>query len=127
MPKTVLIVDDHPGFRRSARRLLEAEGYAVVAEAPDATTALRLVDELAPDVVLLDVRLPDGDGFTLASRLCKTEASPAVVLVSSHDRLDFGDEIADSPASGFITKVELSAETLETALHRRRIPPGSVA
>ena len=66
MCKTVLIVDDHPSFRASARRMLEADGYQVVGEAADASSAVDAVRELQPDVVLLDIRLPDADGFQVA-------------------------------------------------------------
>ena len=69
MAATVLIVDDHPGFRAAARRLLELEGYVVVGEAVDGMTALDAVHELRPEVVLLDVQLPDIDGFEVAERL----------------------------------------------------------
>lgn len=116
MARTVLIVDDHAGFRRTARRMLESEGYAVVGEAPDARSAEAMVQELDPEVVLLDIRLPDGDGFELAPRLERNGRGPAIVLVSSHDRSDFGAEIAASPALGFIAKAELSGESLEAAL-----------
>ena len=66
---TVLIVDDHDGFRDSARALLEAEGFAVVGDAADGATAVAAVERLRPDVVLVDVQLPDVDGFTVAGRL----------------------------------------------------------
>jgi DNA-binding NarL/FixJ family response regulator len=116
MARTVLIVDDHAGFRRSARRMLEASGYDVVGEAPNGRSAEEMASELRPDVVLLDVRLPDSDGFTVAARLERNGDGPAVVLVSSHDQADFGAEIAASPARGFIAKAELSGERLEAAL-----------
>ena len=68
---TVLIVDDHPSFRASARMLLEAEGFEVIGEAEDAASALRATSELRPDLVLLDVQLPDGDGFSVAEQLTR--------------------------------------------------------
>ena len=96
--------------------MLEAEGYEVVGEAPDAQSAEVMVHELDPEVVILDVRLPDGDGFELAPRLKPNGGGPAIVLVSSHDQSDFGAEIAASPALGFIAKGDLSRESLEAAL-----------
>ena len=116
MARTVLIVDDHAGFRRTARRMLEAEGYEIVGEAQDARSAEAMARELEPEVVLLDIGLPDGDGFELAPRLRPNGRGPAVVLVSSHDRSDFGAEIAASPALGFIAKGELSGKSLEAVL-----------
>jgi DNA-binding NarL/FixJ family response regulator len=110
--RTVLIVDDHPSFRASARRMLEADGYEVVGEAVDGTSAVAAARELHPDVVLLDIRLPDLDGFQVAERLAVNGESPAIVLTSSRDRSDFGDDIDACPAHGFIPKSELSAEAI---------------
>ena len=112
MPKTVLIVDDHPGFRASARRMLEAGGYAVVGEAGDGEEAIAAAEALAPDLVLLDVQLPGADGFEVAARLQALGRAPEVVLTSSRDRADFGEAIAESPARGFIAKAELCAPAL---------------
>jgi len=112
MPKSVLIVDDHPGFRASARRMLEASGYAVVGEAGDGEAAVAAAGELSPDLVLLDVQLPDLDGFEVAARLQGLERAPDVVLTSSRDRADFGDAVSESPARGFIAKAELSGQAL---------------
>jgi DNA-binding NarL/FixJ family response regulator len=109
---TVLIVDDHDGFRESARSLLERHGLAIVGEARDGASALRSAGELRPDVVLLDVQLPDGDGFEVAARLAELEDAPAVVLISSRDRTDFGPLVAESGARGFIAKAELSGERI---------------
>ena len=111
MSTSVLIVDDHPSFRASARRMLEASGYAVVGEAADGAAAIAAARELDPDLVLLDVQLPDIDGFEVAERLALGSA-PDVVLTSSRDSADFGTAIAESPARGFIAKAELSGATL---------------
>src|SRR5436305_2931826 len=102
MGKSVLIVDDHPSFRASAKRMLEADGYEVVGQAADGASAIEAARELRPEVVLLDVRLPDLDGFQVAERLAAQGAGPAVVLTSSRDRSDFASEIAASPVRGFI-------------------------
>ena len=110
-------MDDHPSFRASARALLQAEGFEVVGEAADGAEALRAVEELHPDVVLLDVQLPDTDGFDVAARLTRQNASaPAVVLTSSRDGSDFGPLVKYSGARGFVPKAELSAEALATLL-----------
>ncbi len=112
MGKTVLIVDDHPSFRASARRMLEADGYDVVGEAADGISAIDAVRELQPDVVLLDIRLPDVDGFQVTERITANGTASAVVLTSSRDRSDFGYDIVRSAAHGFIPKSELSAEAI---------------
>ncbi|MBD0290594.1 MAG: response regulator transcription factor [Thermoleophilia bacterium] len=113
MPHTVLIVDDHPSFRTTARTLLEAEGYDVVGEAETGVQALRLAKELDPEVVLLDVQLPDFDGFEVAARLTAQNGRvPHVVLTSSRDASDFGPLVAESGARGFVPKGELSGGAL---------------
>ncbi len=116
MAASVLIVDDHPGFRATARRLLESEGYAVVGEAADGAGALIAAHELDPDVVLLDVQLPDLDGFAVAGRLTDRGARAAIVLVSSRDGADYGSLASDSGARGFIAKSDLSGAALEALL-----------
>jgi DNA-binding NarL/FixJ family response regulator len=115
--KTVLIVDDHPSFRASARRMLEADGYDVVGEAADGGAALTAVKRLLPELVLLDVRLPGMDGFGVARRLIDSDGHvPQIVLVSSHDSADLGDAIGASGARGFIPKGELTGAALAALL-----------
>jgi DNA-binding NarL/FixJ family response regulator len=117
MATTVLIVDDHASFRASAREVLEAEGFAVVGEARDGTSGVELAQELHPDVVLLDVQLPDIDGFDVAAQLAALNGSaPAVVLTSSRDPSDYGSLIAESGARGFIPKGELSGAAVRALL-----------
>ena len=116
MGMTVLIVDDHPSFRASARELLEAEGYEIVGEAENGTTALRAVKELKPDLVLLDVQLPDMDGFEVAEQLCKLADPPAVVLTSSRDSADYGRCIEICGATGFVPKADLSGAAIAALL-----------
>jgi len=116
MATTVLIVDDHPSFRASARLLLECEGFEVVGEAEDGLSAVRAAKALAPNLVLLDVQLPDIDGFEVAARLVANGSAPAIVLTSSRDVEDLGP-LADSAAvRGFVPKSELSGAALEALL-----------
>ncbi len=105
---SVLIVDDHPSFRASARALLESEGFDVIGEAQDGHGAIEAARELHPDVVLLDVQLPDIDGFEVATRLAGETPSPTVILVSSRDGSDFGRLVAASGARGFVPKGDLT-------------------
>ena len=116
VPMSVLIVDDHPSFRGTARALLEEEGFDVVGEAEDGTSAIRAAQQLRPDVILLDVQLPDIDGFEVASRLTRNGSGPMVVLTSSRDFADFGQLVADSGAIGFVPKAELSGAALSALL-----------
>ena len=116
VPRTVLVVDDHPSFRATAQAVLEAEGFVVVGEAASGPEALERAAELRPDVVLLDVQLPGLDGFEVAARLGANGSRPAVVLVSSRDATDYGDLIARSGARGFIPKAELSGASIRALL-----------
>jgi CheY-like chemotaxis protein len=112
MRTTVLIVDDHDGFRESASALLEAEGFAVVGEAAEVVGALAAVERLRPDVVLLDVQLPGVDGFTIAERLASVPDPPTVVLISSREAAAYGPRLLTAPARGFLVKRELSGASL---------------
>ena len=115
----VLIVDDHAGFRASARRMLEADGFEVVAEAGTGAEALLAADSWKPQLVLLDVHLPDVQGFDVAERLTVNGSAPAVVLTSSHEASDFGPLVERSGARGFIAKSDLSGEALRRLLDDR--------
>ena len=111
---TVLIVDDHPSFRACARAILEADGFSVIGEAEDGQGALSALDALSPDVVLLDVQLPDMDGFAVLERL--GPARPQVVLVSSREASDYNGLIRSSGARGFIAKAELTGAAVRFLL-----------
>jgi DNA-binding NarL/FixJ family response regulator len=116
MSPTVLIVDDHPSFRASARVLLEAEGFDVVGEAADGATGVSEAHRLHPEVVLLDVQLPDMDGFQVAGKLTNGGGGPMVILVSSRDSSDFGPLVARCGACGFVPKAELSGQRIQELL-----------
>jgi CheY-like chemotaxis protein len=116
MSVAVLIVDDNARFRERARRRLEADGYTIVAEATDGASALEAARRHRPDVVLLDVGLPDVSGLSVAERLVGEPEPPAVVLTSTHHESDFGDGVARSGAVGFVPKAHLSGETLAAVL-----------
>jgi DNA-binding NarL/FixJ family response regulator len=119
----VLIVDDHAPFRSIARRVLTADGFLVVGEAADGAEAIRACGELHPDLVLLDVQLPDTDGFVVAAVLTTRIDPPAVVLVSSRSRLDYGSRIENSRARGYIAKAELSGDAVRRLLFPNPVPP----
>jgi DNA-binding NarL/FixJ family response regulator len=116
MGVTVLIVDDHPSFRASARTLLEAEGYEVVGEAETGAGAMSATEKLHPDLVLLDIQLPDVDGFEIAERLQELEDPPEVILTSSRDGADYGRCIECSGARGFVPKADLSGAAIAALL-----------
>lgn len=117
MPRTVLIVDDHPSFRASARAVLESGEFLVVGEAADGATALQAVRDLRPEVILLDVQLPDMEGFDVCRAIEEGNGwAPSIVLVSSRDMADYGDLITSSCAVGFLPKAELSSEAVSALL-----------
>jgi DNA-binding NarL/FixJ family response regulator len=114
--KSVLIVDDHAGFRTFARRLLESSGFVVAGEAEDGGRALLATQELEPDVILLDIKLPDVDGFEVARRLARSGCSSSVVLVSNREAADYREELGLSDVAGFIEKEKLTGLRLHSIL-----------
>jgi DNA-binding NarL/FixJ family response regulator len=112
----VMIVDDNARFRARARLQLEADGYRVIGEAADGGSALLAARRLRPDVVLLDVQLPDMSGLAVAEQLVREPQPPAVVLTSTHDATDFGERLARCGACGFVPKEELTGDRLAALL-----------
>jgi DNA-binding NarL/FixJ family response regulator len=115
---TVLIVDDHPTFRRFARRLLEDAGFDVVGEAEDGAEAIEAARDLNPQAVLLDVLLPDRSGLEVAAELAVTLAASAVVLTSSRSASDLGVALEEAPARGFIAKSDFSGGAFAELVER---------
>jgi CheY-like chemotaxis protein len=117
MCRRVLIVDDNSDFRAAARQLLERNGgFVIVAEAGSGNGALQEAETHCPDLALVDLQLPDFDGFEVAEKLCRLNPAPRVILTSSLDGSDFGALIIGSPAVGFIPKGDLSAVAIEALL-----------
>lgn len=115
---TILIVDDHAGFRVQARALLEAEGFSVIGEAVDAASGLEAARSLRPDLVLLDIGLPDTDGFEVARELAFTGPPPFVVLTSTREAGEYGPRMMTSGVLGFIPKDELSGPVIRALVAR---------
>jgi DNA-binding NarL/FixJ family response regulator len=114
--RRLLIIDDHAEFRSLARAVLEAEGFDVVGEAEDGESGVAQSARLRPDVVLLDVQLPDLDGFDVVDRLTAGGDVPEVILTSSRDPSAYRRRLASSSARGFVPKSDLSGEALDTLL-----------
>jgi DNA-binding NarL/FixJ family response regulator len=113
-----VIVDDSPLFLESATDLLEREGLEVVGVASNSAEAIRLLEELRPDVTLVDIDLGDEDGFELARRLGENSPRSKIILVSTHSEEDLAHLIATSPAIGFVSKTRLSAQAIRDTLER---------
>ncbi len=113
----ILIVDDHDGFRRFVRGLLEAAGFTV-AEAATGAEATEAARAVRPGLVLLDIQLPDFDGFEVARRLAAQAGGPVVVLTSTREARDYGARITSSPAAGFLPKDQLSGAAVRRFLAR---------
>jgi DNA-binding NarL/FixJ family response regulator len=111
---SVLLIDDDPAFRRLARRTLARTPMTVVGEANTAASGASAARELKPDVVLVDVGLPDGDGITLARELAGLPWGPRIVLTSVDP--DAADEVERVGAHGFIPKHELPGRGIQMML-----------
>ena len=118
MRPTVLMVDDHHGFRTRARAMLEAHGFDVVGEASDGPSAVAAADRLRPDLALVDINLPGLDGFAVAAAIRAAGTAETIVLTSGREAADFGGRVAGSAADGFIPKAELSGDGLLALLRR---------
>jgi DNA-binding NarL/FixJ family response regulator len=122
-----LIVDDSPAFLAAARNLLERQGLTVVGVATTIAECLRRVDELAPDVILVDIDLGTDSGFELARRLARRGIRADVIFISMHPADDYGELIATSGAAGFLSKSDLSRAAVERALIGPTQPPSREA
>ena len=113
-PLRCLIIDDNPRFLDTARRLLERDHVTVVGVGSNGDDAMRLADELRPDVTLIDIDLGAENGFAVTRRLAQLERAPAgkLILISTHAENDFADLIAASPAIGYVQKSALSAQAI---------------
>lgn len=116
MRPRIVIVDDDPAFLATVREVLEAEGFVVAGEALTGLDGVAVAAEVDPDLVLVDVNLPDIDGFEVANRLADLAAAPLVVLTSIRSAVDFGGLIASSGARAFVTKADISGEALAALL-----------
>jgi CheY-like chemotaxis protein len=116
-----IIVDDNPAFIKVAARLLARGDISVIGIASTIAEALQRVEELAPDVTLVDVDLAGESGFELARKLHRQHrhASPKVILISAHSEPEFADMIAASPAVGFLPKEDLTPGAVHDLLGRR--------
>jgi len=112
MRTTVLLVDDHAGFRARAKALLEAEGFDVVGEAADGRSGVATAERLRPDVALVDVQLPDIDGFEVAAQLRAAATARRIILISGREETEYGDQVAQSAAHGFVAKADLTGDRL---------------
>jgi DNA-binding NarL/FixJ family response regulator len=113
---TILIIDDHTGFRAQARAMLEADGFTVVGEADDGASGLAAARSIRPDLVLLDIGLPDIEGFDVARELAVDGPPPLVVLTSSREASSYGPRLEHSHVLGFIPKDELSGAAIRALL-----------
>lgn len=108
-----LVVDDQPSFCEWARAWLETVGFEVVGCEGSGESALEAARVLRPELVLLDIQLPDLDGFQVAARLARLSDPPIVILISARDAPDHGRHLRDAPVRGFIQKADLSMTTLD--------------
>lgn len=116
--RTVLVVDDHAGFRARTRRLLERDRIRVVEAADGAHGIARAAEEL-PDLVLLDIHLPDMSGFDAAAAMRRADPAARILLISTHPPNEYAEQTARSAADGFVDKAELSVDVIAALLAAR--------
>lgn len=114
--RSVLVVDDHEGFRTSARAWLTSEGFTVVGESPTGEDALRDVGDLMPDLVLLDLNLPGMSGLDVAAELAASAGGPAVIIISSDAEAGSDPLVQAAPVAGFLAKRDLACDAIDTLL-----------
>jgi CheY-like chemotaxis protein len=119
MAVSVLVVDDNQSFLDASCALLRREGLEVLGVASTSAEAVRRVEEVRPDVVLVDINLAGESGFDLARQLLQADHSRGsiVILTSTLAEADLGELIAESPATGFLAKPELSADAIRRILN----------
>ena len=116
MRRRILVIDDNVAFRGALGRVLETDGFVVVAGAATGAIGVRLAREHKPDLAIVDVQLPDTDGFDVAEQLRRLDPALDVILTSGLDSSDLGALVTDSPARGFIPKAELSVAAIKALL-----------
>ena len=122
MRQRILVIDDNAAFRRALSRVLETERFTVIAEAATGASGVQLAREHHPDLVIVDVQLPDTDGFDVAEQLAALHLPMEVILTSGLDSSDLGSLITESSARGFIPKAELSVGAIDALLGERAEP-----
>ena len=116
MRRRILVIDDNTAFRGALGQVLDTDCFVVIAGAATGASGVQLAREHEPDLVIVDVQLPDTDGFDVAEQLARLDLSLQVILTSSLDSSDLGALVTESPARGFIPKAELSAPAIEALL-----------
>jgi len=119
----IVIVDDHPAFRAWARSVLAADGFSIVGEAVDGASAVGEVRAVRPDVVLLDVQLPDADGFDVADALLADRPQLAIVLTSSRDAAAYEPDLARTGLP-FVSKEDLTGSAIRLLMTGGAACPG---
>jgi DNA-binding NarL/FixJ family response regulator len=122
MRRRILVIDDNTAFRGALSQLLDTDCFVVIAGAATGASGVQLAREHKPDLVIVDVQLPDTDGFEVAERLVGLDLPLEVILTSGLDSSDLGTLVTDSSARGFIPKAELSAQAIDALLRGRAEP-----